>query len=83
MSSKIVAELCAENDLQVIYQEVFDWGSVTDYLDCISVIAKDSDFTCSKLKYNNKLMKSAFNTKKNQLILTLLYKCIFYMRKRM
>lgn len=82
VSSQIVAKLCDENDLQVIYQEVFDWGSVKDYLDCISVIAKDSDYICSNIKYNNKLMKSAFNTKKNQSVLTLIYNLIFYMRKK-
>ncbi len=81
VSSKIVAEICEANDLQIVYQEVFDWGAVKDYLDCISVIANKSDCNCVKLKLNNELMKSASITKKHKTILTLIYNSIFCLRK--
>jgi len=38
MTKELFAEYCSENELNVVFQKVFDWGEKD--LDCISIFEK-------------------------------------------
>ena len=80
VSSMNVRDKVLELNLNLVHQELIDWGSVREYLDCLTLISPSGACASSQVDKNKTFMLKAKKVNECKDILKRIYNLVYSLR---